>query len=88
LTSFHPTPPRSATNRTIVDDIKQVHRDTSGRILPVMDQFGLERVKEALHRGIVIAVAFAAYIEGFYNPTRRHSAIGYISPIEMELKAA
>ena len=29
-----------------------------------------------------------AYIEGFYNPTRRHSAIGYISPIEMELKAA
>ena len=26
------------------------------------------------------------YIEGFYNRTRRHSAIGYISPIEMELK--
>jgi hypothetical protein len=23
-----------------------------------------------------------------YNRTRRHSAIGYISPIEMELKAA
>ena len=29
-----------------------------------------------------------AYIEGFYNRTRRHSAAGYISPIEMELKAA
>ena len=29
-----------------------------------------------------------AYIEGFYNRTLRHSAIGYISPIEMELKAA
>ena len=29
-----------------------------------------------------------AYVEGFYNRTRRHSAIGYISPIEMELKAA
>ena len=28
------------------------------------------------------------YIEGFYNNTRRHSAIGYISPIEMELKSA
>ena len=28
------------------------------------------------------------YIEGFYNRTRRHSAIGFISPIEMELKAA
>ena len=29
-----------------------------------------------------------AYIEGFYNQTRLHSAIGYISPIAMELKAA
>ena len=29
-----------------------------------------------------------AYVEGFYNRTRRHSAIGYISPIEMELRAA
>jgi putative transposase len=29
-----------------------------------------------------------AYIEGFYNRTRRHSALGYISPLEMERKAA
>jgi transposase InsO family protein len=29
-----------------------------------------------------------AYIEGFYNRTRLHSAIGYIAPIQMELKAA
>ncbi len=29
-----------------------------------------------------------AYVEGFYNRTRRHSAIGFISPIEMELNAA
>jgi putative transposase len=29
-----------------------------------------------------------AYIKGFYNRTRRHSAIGYISPIQMELKLA
>ena len=29
-----------------------------------------------------------AFIEGFYNRTRLHSAIGYIPPIEMELKAA
>ncbi|WP_456791509.1 IS3 family transposase [Bradyrhizobium sp. USDA 4506] len=29
-----------------------------------------------------------AYIEGFYNRTRLHSAIGYATPIEMERKAA
>jgi putative transposase len=29
-----------------------------------------------------------AFIEGFYNRTRLHSAIGYIAPIEMELNAA
>ncbi len=28
-----------------------------------------------------------AFIEGFYNQTRLHSAIGYISPVEMERKA-
>jgi hypothetical protein len=27
-------------------------------------------------------------LTGSYNRTRRHSTIGYISPIEMELKAA
>jgi len=30
--------------------------------------------------------AIAHYIDGFYNPSRRHSAIGYVSPIEFELK--
>jgi putative transposase len=29
-----------------------------------------------------------AFIEGFYNRTRLHSAIGYITPIEMEQKTA
>jgi putative transposase len=29
-----------------------------------------------------------AFIEGFYNRTRLHSALRYIAPIEMELKAA
>lgn len=27
------------------------------------------------------------YIECFYNPIRRHSTLGYISPIEFERKA-
>ena len=27
------------------------------------------------------------FIEGFYNRMRLHSAIGYISPVEMERKA-
>lgn len=30
--------------------------------------------------------AIADYIDGFYNPCRRHSAIDYNSPIEFELK--
>ena len=29
--------------------------------------------------------AIAAYIDGFYNPVRRHSALGYLSPINYEL---
>ena len=24
------------------------------------------------------------YIEGFYNPVRRHSTLGYVSPLELE----
>ena len=28
------------------------------------------------------------YIEGFYNPHRLHSALGYVSPAEMERRAA
>jgi transposase InsO family protein len=24
------------------------------------------------------------YIEGFYNPVRRHSTLGYVSPLEFE----
>ena len=30
--------------------------------------------------------SIANYIDGFYNPTRRHSHLGYVSPIEFELK--
>jgi putative transposase len=30
--------------------------------------------------------SIADYIDGFYNPVRRHSSIGYVSPVEFELK--
>ena len=32
-------------------------------------------------------VSIAEYIDGFYNPTRRHSHLDYVSPIEFELKS-
>jgi putative transposase len=31
--------------------------------------------------------AVAKYIDGFYNPTRRHSTLGYISPMQYEREA-
>lgn len=36
-------------------------------------------------RGAAVA-AIGDYIDGFYNPCRRHSAIGYVSPMEFELQ--
>ena len=41
--------------------------------------------EDYLTRSAAIA-AIADYIDGFYNPCRRHSAIDYVSPIEFELK--
>ena len=29
-------------------------------------------------------IAVFRFIEGFYNPSRRHSSIGFLSPIEFE----
>ncbi len=31
-------------------------------------------------------MAVFEFIEGFYNPSRRHSALGYLSPLEYERK--
>ena len=36
---------------------------------------------------IVVAVVFE-YINGFYNPRRKHSALGWISPVAFEQRAA
>lgn len=32
--------------------------------------------------------AIARYIDGFYNPVRRHSALNYLSPAQFERRAA
>lgn len=32
--------------------------------------------------------AVFSFIEGWYNPRRRHSALGYLSPAEFERRAA
>ena len=35
-----------------------------------------------------VEVAIFEYINGFYNPRRRHSALGWKSPLAFEKKAA
>ncbi len=32
--------------------------------------------------------AIARYIDGFYNPVRRHSALDFVSPVQFERRAA
>jgi len=34
-----------------------------------------------------VTLALGHYIDGYYNPRRRHSYLGYVSPIEFELKS-
>ena len=35
-----------------------------------------------------IEIALFEYVNGFYNPRRRHSALGWKSPVAFERKAA
>jgi putative transposase len=42
----------------------------------------LNRQKWRTH--LELAIAIADYIENFYNPSRRHSSIGYLTPNEFE----
>ena len=47
-----------------------------------------ERTARKTHRTRDHAKAdFFDYIERFYNPKRRHSTLGYLSPVEFEKKA-
>jgi len=48
----------------------------------------IERVKRKVYRTRNQARADVFdYIERFYNPTRRHSTIGYLSPMQDEERA-
>jgi transposase InsO family protein len=54
-----------------------------------MESFFATLKTELIHRSTFVSRAQArqeivGYIEGFYNPTRRHSALGYRSPLEFE----
>ncbi len=42
----------------------------------------LDRVRFPTH--VEARIAIFDFIEGFYNPSRRHSSLGYLSPIEFE----
>jgi hypothetical protein len=44
-----------------------------------------ERIKKHIYKNRELALSdLAAYIESFYNPTRRHSYLGGVSPVEFE----
>ena len=48
----------------------------------------VERASYVKHETRAAATAdIGEYIESFYNPVRRHSHLGYVSPIEYELKS-
>jgi putative transposase len=47
-----------------------------------------ERIKKRIYKNREIAIAdISNYIEAFYNPTRRHSHLGGVSPEEFESAA-
>jgi putative transposase len=59
----------------------------------VAESFFASLKKERLHH-LAFATrteaydAIERYIDGFYNPSRRHSALGYVSPLQYEQEAA
>lgn len=42
--------------------------------------------RRRFHSQAKARIAAVHFIEGFCNPTRRHSALGYLSPIESEAR--
>jgi transposase InsO family protein len=45
----------------------------------------IDHLRFATRRAAIAAIA--DYIDNFYNPERRHSHLGYLSPIEFELRS-
>ena len=64
---------------------------TGNRRSPLRKRAGIQPLS-ARRRKLICADLTEAipvdYIDGFYNPVRRHSSIGYMSPIEYELRNA
>lgn len=50
------------------------------------DESGFRRTSSLLSRPREKREAIFDFIEGFYNPRRRHSTLGYLSPVEFEMK--
>ncbi len=44
--------------------------------------------RTVFHSRAEATMAIGRYIDGFYNPVRRHSAINFISPLQFERLAA
>jgi transposase InsO family protein len=71
------------------------HREEAGKLYPPAIQSSAsvhslktERTARKTYRTRDDAKADVFdYIECFYNPKRRHSTIGYLSPVEFEMKA-
>ena len=59
---------------------------------PVVESFFKTIKSELIWRTVFMSrsqaeTAIAGYIDGFYNPIRRHSTLDFTSPVEFEAKA-
>jgi putative transposase len=93
-----PISQRQREDMVLLAHIREQHRlslNSYGRprMTEELKEIGLEvghrRVGRLMRQnGISVEVAMFEYINGFYNPRRRHSALGWKSPLAFERKAA
>lgn len=84
----------------LVAKMRAVHAETNGvygsrrvtaELVAADEQVGRHRVRRLMRKHGLQARepdAVAAYIDGFYNPRRRHSSNEYLSPIDRNLQSA